>query len=511
MVVFICALVACLASLCSAYYAPGLDEYAIGKNYTCNYAASNEFTCFAGDAAYSFIGPEPYDDVGSASWWLHLLFAVLLIGVSALMAVLMRSYFTQDVMALKVQMSGGSAIEQKHATMIYPIVQKHYLLLATLLIAPCITSEWLPLFLTRLFPEWLSILISVLCIYFFASILPQALGKRVRFSLAYYFSFLTYALMGILFIIAFPFAKLFEILIGHEEQTYFKRSELKELFDQHGKTAAVEEATGNKGSGLSDVELRIIRGALNLREKKCNSDQIYTPLDKVFMLPLTAVINQETRDKIIKEGHSRIPVYLKQPHNMIGLALTKTLLALDPQLNTPLANVDLCQVGKVTSETPLYTLLNQFTNAKKGKNPNQTMKNKNLHLLSKEKKYNRSHMAIVLDAADNLTVLGVVTLEDVIEELLETEVWDEKDFPRIPKRPELQDILSPSARDSPVSSVHYKEAFSAKISTPPTKRLDERNPLFSSAGGVESSTGATSTKSSNTYKYYGSVDEKKEI
>jgi hypothetical protein len=45
-------------------------------------------------------------------------------------------------------------------------------------------------------------------------------------------------------------------------------------------------------------------------------------------------------------------------------------------VNTPLANVDLVQVGKVTSETPLYTLLNQFTNAKKGKNPNQTMKNK---------------------------------------------------------------------------------------------------------------------------------------
>jgi hypothetical protein len=90
---------------------------------------------------------------------LHLLFAILLISISgmpfcgashcahflALMAVLMRSYLSQDAMyvcdsnalvfltlrALKVQMSGGTPTEQKHATMIYPIVQKHYLLLVT--------------------------------------------------------------------------------------------------------------------------------------------------------------------------------------------------------------------------------------------------------------------------------------------------------------------------------------------------------------------------------------------
>lgn len=46
-----------------------------------------------------------------------------------LMAVLIRSYLSQDAMALRVQMTGGSAEEQKLTAQIYPLVSKHYLLL----------------------------------------------------------------------------------------------------------------------------------------------------------------------------------------------------------------------------------------------------------------------------------------------------------------------------------------------------------------------------------------------
>jgi len=95
-------------------------------------------------------------------------------------------------------------------------------------------------------------------------------------------------------------------------------------------------------------------------------------------------------------------------------------------------------------------------------------------------------MAIVLDAKDNLTVLGVVTLEDVIEELLEAEVWDEKDIPNIPHRPELHDILQ-----SPQPT---------KSGPPSIKKFDEKNPLISLS---ESRSGTSSP-----YKYYGSIDVK---
>jgi hypothetical protein len=78
---------------------------------------------------------------------------------------------------------------------------------------------------------------------------------------------------------------------------------------------------------------------------------------------------------------------------------------------------------------------------------------------------------------------------------------DDQDFPKILPRPELQDILTPPVRDSPITSVQFKDSIASKPTPPLKKPTDEKNPLFSS--NPESS-----SKSSSTYKYYGSVDDK---
>jgi len=53
---------------------------------------------------------------------------------------------------------------------------------------------------------------------------------------------------------------------------------------------------------------------------------------------------------------------------------------------------------RVTTETPLFTVLKQFNLCK-------------------------GHMALVLDAKNNLTILGALTLEDVLEEVFETDIY----------------------------------------------------------------------------------------
>jgi CBS domain containing-hemolysin-like protein len=43
-----------------------------------------------------------------------------------------------------------------------------------------------------------------------------------------------------------------------------------------------------------------------------------TPIDKVFMLPLTGKFDEATMRLVVDEGHSRVPVYRETRENIIG-------------------------------------------------------------------------------------------------------------------------------------------------------------------------------------------------
>ena len=57
--------------------------------------------------------------------------------------------------------------------------------------------------------------------------------------------------------------------------------------------------------------LQIIKGALDMERKHaCDAMQ---PLDCVFMLPMSGVLDDETINSIIESGHSRVPLYEHEP------------------------------------------------------------------------------------------------------------------------------------------------------------------------------------------------------
>ena len=87
--------------------------------------------------------------------------------------------------------------------------------------------------------------------------------------------------------------------------------------------------------------MTIIGNALKFR--KMRVDEAMTPLGKAHMLSSSRKLNYPTISEIFKNGYSRIPVYRGDDiHDVIGLILTKDLIAIDPEDETPVMNfVDL--------------------------------------------------------------------------------------------------------------------------------------------------------------------------
>lgn len=62
-----------------------------------------------------------------------------------------------------------------------------------------------------------------------------------------------------------------------------------------------------EGLNITNQEAHIIAGALDLASK--TAKLAMTPLDKVFSLPDSAVLDEPTLERVLESGHSRVPIH----------------------------------------------------------------------------------------------------------------------------------------------------------------------------------------------------------
>lgn len=161
---------------------------------------------------------------------------------------------------------------------------------------------------------------------------------------------------------------------------------------------------------LTRDEMAMLGGAFDFSQKSVA--QVMTALDNVFMLEASLSLNFAVLLLVFQSGHSRVPVYDKTRDNIIGVLFAKDLILLDPEDSVPIKTVLLFfnrTVLLVFHDTPLNVMLNIF-------------------------KQGGGHMAIVRqkngseDGEGSVpSTLGVVTLEDLIEELIGQDIVDETD------------------------------------------------------------------------------------
>lgn len=154
---------------------------------------------------------------------------------------------------------------------------------------------------------------------------------------------------------------------------------------------------GEKEGTIQKHEREIISNVFDFTDEKAHG--VMTPRETIVSIEESA--NLETALKLINEsGHSRIPVYRKDFDNIIGMIYAKDFLKFRDY-----------ELGRIKVQEILRPLLI----VKAGQEISSVMK---------ELQHKKMAISIVVD--NNMKVIGLVSIEDILEELV-GEIFDEYD------------------------------------------------------------------------------------
>ncbi len=143
-------------------------------------------------------------------------------------------------------------------------------------------------------------LFSIFTIVIFAELIPQSVCSRYGLVIGAHMAIPTRIIIFGLWPIAWPVSRILHWTLGAHHGIIYRRAELKELVNIHA-------ATGGHGGDLKGDTVVLVSGALDLQEKVVKDAM--TPMSDVFMLPYEAKLDYATLEKVVRSGHSRIPIY----------------------------------------------------------------------------------------------------------------------------------------------------------------------------------------------------------
>lgn len=121
------------------------------------------------------------------------------------------------------------------------------------------------------------------------------------------------------------------------------------------------------------------------------------------MVSYDSELDKKLLNTILQKGFSRIPVFKGERTNILGMIMVKNLLKVDFNNKVFVKELNLSNIPKFPLDHILFAAFHEF-------------------------KQGRSHMGLVETVIGGVRQpIGIVTLEDLIEELLQQEISDETD------------------------------------------------------------------------------------
>ena len=283
---------------------------------------------------------------------------------------------------------------KKSARLVLHVVEKYDRALITVLIGSNIVSIvasaistivfYHLLSSTNLVPDEISMISSVvisLSIYVIGDALPKTIARSIPDTISKALVYPIYWLMLILFPITFVFeklTKLIERIFKVKDETTFDEEDFENVVEKVSDEGVIEEEQGE-----------IIQSALEFADT--NVKEVLTPRKKIFALDIRTLDKEKLHQIIINTNYSRIPIYDGNIDNIIGVLHIKTYIS--AYIKNPNISIrrKLQKPYFVSSNIMIDDLFNGF-------------------------KKHHTHIAVVRDKSKK--VVGMVTMDDVLEELV---------------------------------------------------------------------------------------------
>lgn len=338
--------------------------------------------------------------LGSADTLVLTWGAIVVLGcMSAFFSGLTLGLLGLDKIGLQIVMNGDDRDLAAKAEKIAPIREDGNLLLCTLLLGNVAVNAALSILMADLTSGVFGFIFSTLIIVIFGEIIPQAACSRYALHIGSLMVPIVTVLIFMLYPLTKPMSMLLDHWLGDEVGTIHSRTELSELLKIHVEHGAIDIEQGNVAQGAIQYNSKLVKSVMTKKEV-------------CYMVNANDKLSFKKITEIFKSGYSRIPVYETDKNDIIGLLLVKDLIFVDPEDETTVRNFIQIFGRSFLLVWPDEKLGDTLLLFKKG----------------------NSHIAIVRDVVETegtdptYIVAGVITLEDILEEIIGDEIVDETDI-----------------------------------------------------------------------------------